>query len=317
MGAAPAHPASRRVTNLLLSPGSVPWSRVLPSHCSHRKAVTYEAPLSLLWPSPTHPEPPPLPPPPTSSSICCPECLSQELGNTGHSMKDPSPCRAGPKAPRDKHLYPSLHRACPREAHGEAPQGPRSPCVTPGGQAMSNGQGVSGSLGEWQPGAATGRQCHTSSHSLLSRPASPPRTCDPKPEPFVGLSSAQGTPALPCPASSAPTPSPQPSAVCEGQPSIAPPEPSQPTQQPQSLTQPRLVVGAGKSTQSRPQALPCWTPGHTPQNRPTPTWTSPFSQVLRGCQGPSGFSFWRQRCSGGGRHSTGPLGCWPAEATIQ
>ena len=171
---------------------------------------------------------------------------------------------------------------------------------------MSNGQGLSGSLGEWQPGAAAGPQCHTSSHSLLSRPASPPRTCDPKPEPFVGLSSAQGTPTLPCPASSAPTPSPQPSLVCEGQPSTAPPEPSQPTQQPQGLTQPRLVVGAGKGTQSRPQALPCWTPGHTPQNRPTPTWTSPSSQMLQGCQGPSGFSFWRQRCSGEAGTAQGP-----------
>ena len=48
MGAAPAHPASRRVTNLLLSPGSVPWSRVLPPHCSHRTAVTYEAPFSSV-----------------------------------------------------------------------------------------------------------------------------------------------------------------------------------------------------------------------------------------------------------------------------
>lgn len=133
----------------------------------------------------------------------------------------------------------------------------------------------------------------------------------------MGLSSAQATPTLPCPASSAPAPSPQPSPVCEGQPSTDPPKTSQPTQQPQGLTQPRLVVGAGKGTQSRPQALPCWTPGHTPQNRPTPVWTSSLSQVLRGCQGPSGFSFWRQRCSGGGRHNTGPSGCWPAEATIQ
>lgn len=66
MGAAPAHPASRRVTNLLLSPGSIPWSCVLPSHCSHRKAVTYEAPFfdvtALAYPHPpgaSAPSPPP------------------------------------------------------------------------------------------------------------------------------------------------------------------------------------------------------------------------------------------------------------------
>lgn len=86
IGAAPAHPGSRRVTNLLLSPGSIPWSRLLLSHSSHRKAVTYEAPFSnvtaLAYPHPpgaSAPSPFP-PPPPPSSFICCPECLSKSRG---------------------------------------------------------------------------------------------------------------------------------------------------------------------------------------------------------------------------------------------
>ena len=85
MVAAPAHPGSRRVTNLLRSPGSVPWSRLLLSHSSHRKAVTYEAPFSnviaLAYPHPPGASAPSLfPHPPTSSFICCPERLSKSRG---------------------------------------------------------------------------------------------------------------------------------------------------------------------------------------------------------------------------------------------
>lgn len=186
--------------------------------------------------------------------------------------------------------------------------------VAPRGQAMSNGQGVSGSLGEWQPGAATGlRRSYQQPQPPLS--SSIPGPVTPNPSHLWDSLNAQATPLCPAqPPLHLPLLRNPPRSV-EASQAQPPPKPSaHPTALGPDPTQ-KLVVGVGK-VQSRPQALPCQDPRTHPRT-PEPSLDQP---PLPRCQRLSG-ALWSSasggRVSAGGRHSTGPLGCWPAEACIQ
>lgn len=133
MGAAPAHPASRQVTNLLLSPGSVPWSRVLPSHCSHRKAVTYEAPLSLLWPSPTHPEPPPLPPTPHQLFHLLPRMSLPRAGEHRPQHEGPITLQGGAQSTKGQTPIPLTSQGLSQRSPWGGPSGTKVTMCHPRG----------------------------------------------------------------------------------------------------------------------------------------------------------------------------------------
>lgn len=130
---------------------------------------------------------PPSPGPPPQLStlpICCPGRLSKR---GGHRSQCKGPHRTAGRDPRHegaKHLYPSLHMVCSKEAHEARTSGTKVTTCAPGHQAVGDGHGDL-----WQPGAAPGPQGHA---SLTTRP----KTRDPKPKPLMGPSPVPRPPSL-------------------------------------------------------------------------------------------------------------------------